>query len=261
MVSLEVQGVHFAYEKTPVLQGVDFTLGGGDIVSLVGPNGSGKSTLLKCMAALLQPARGQVRLGDHALHAIARRDLAKMIGYVPQSCGQAPADTVFDAVLMGRHPHARWQLADHDLDIAAAMLDRLGLADLALSRFDALSGGQQQRVLIARALVQQPQLLFLDEPTSALDIAHQLEVMDIIRDIAHQQQLAVLMVMHDLNLAARYSDRIAMLDHGRIHAMGSPECVLTPANLAQVYGVEASVREENGCLSVLPMQRVSGVVR
>ena len=221
MVSLEVQGVHFAYEKTPVLQGVDFTLGGGDIVSLVGPNGSGKSTLLKCMAALLQPARGQVRLGDHALHAIARRDLAKIIGYVPQSGGQAPADTVFDA----------------------------------------LSGGQQQRVLIARALVQQPQLLFLDEPTSALDIAHQLEVMDIIRDIAHQQQLAVLMVMHDLNLAARYSDRIAMLDHGRIHAMGSPECVLTPANLAQVYGVEASVREENGCLSVLPMQRVSGVVR
>ena len=256
MVKLQVQDLHFHYAKTPILEGIDLALCDGEIISLVGPNGSGKSTLLKCMTGLLRPSEGIVVLNQQNLSQMDRRDIAKTIGYVPQSGREFLSDTVFDVVLMGRHPYATCKINEKDMDITADILAMLGLADMALRNFSVLSGGQQQRVLIARALAQCPQLLFLDEPTSALDIAHQLEVMDIVKEIVVQQKLSVFMVIHDLNLAARYSDKIAMLHQGRIYASGTADQALTNENIAHVYGVETHIANESGLFSILPIKRI-----
>ena len=151
-------------------------------MSLVGPNGSGKTTLIKCIDRILKP-RGSILLDGLELERMSRQEVARQIGYVPQSSSTPLATTVFDTVLMGRRPHISWRVADSDLDKVAEVLEKLHLEDLAMRDFAQLSGGQKQKVLIARALAQEPAVLLLDEPTSNLDMRHQLEVMEIVRDL------------------------------------------------------------------------------
>lgn len=255
-MTVAATGIRFSFPGNEVLKGIDLHLHETQIVCIVGPNGSGKSTFVKCVEGLLVPSSGTVLLGEDDASTLSRAEIARRIGYVPQSSNPLFSMSVFDTVLMGRQPHFGWRCSDADIDIVADVLQMMELADLGMHNYSNLSGGQQQRVLIARALAQQPELLLLDEPTSALDIAHQLEVMDILKELTSTRGIGVIMVVHDLNLASRYADSVALLQDGRMYSVGAPEDVLTSSNIEAVYGVEAHIHRHDGLLSVTPVRRV-----
>ena len=256
-MKLELDNITFSYNSVPVLHGVSFDVEPGQFVCLVGPNGSGKSTLIRCIDTILRPQRGRICLGGRDTRHIHRQELAKHMSYVPQVFAQTFPVTVWDSVLMGRRPHACWRSSERDLDKVAEVLELLGLEGLAMRDCNQLSGGQQQRVMVARALAQEPDVLLLDEPTSALDICHQLEVVETLIDLVRNRNIAAVMAVHDLNIAARYSDRVLMLKEGHIVTDGTPEKVFNVDNIAHVYGVEASIRrEEDGKPSIVPMKRI-----
>ncbi len=243
VVTLSVEALSFAYGRATVLDDVGFRLSGGRIACLVGPNGAGKSTLIKCICRVLSPDNGRVLVDDREIGTMKSTDLARIAGYVPQSVGGGFPHTVFDEVLMGRRPYIGWRVSDHDVELVSRTLVFLGLEHLSGRYFDELSGGERQKVTIARALAQEPQMLLLDEPTSNLDVRHQLEVMDILRRLADERGILVLMAMHDLNLAARYSDTILLMRDHAVCATGSPAEVLTSDLIEATYGVRAAIIE------------------
>ncbi len=255
---IDIRNFYFSYPGRKVLHDINLIIEDSEIVCVVGPNGSGKSTIVKCIESLLVPDSGQILLDGKESRNMKRIDMAKKIGYVPQSSNLTFSATVFDIVLMGRRPHASWQSSMIDIDIVIDILLLLELEDIALRQFNRLSGGQQQRVLIARAMAQHPELLLLDEPTSALDIAYQLDIMNIITNFVTKKNMSVVMVVHDLNLAARYADSIIMLKDGRIHARGKPEDVFTEANLSAVYDVEAVIGTQKEKVTIIPVARNKG---
>ena len=240
-MKLTVNKLCFDYDGIPALRDVEFEVKEEEMLSIVGPNGSGKSTLLKCINRILKTKQNTVLIDGRDVNKIGLRDLSKAMGYVPQSSASTFPFTVFDIVLMGRRPYVNWSLSERDYKIVAEALDSLGIGKLAMRHFDALSGGEQQKVVIARALAQQPQILLLDEPTSNLDIKHQLELLITVKNLTREKQLSVLMAMHDLNLASRFSDKMIMLKNGRIFAAGTPESVLTEEIIESVYGVKSQV--------------------
>jgi len=231
----------FAYSSTPVLNNICLELAPSELLGIVGPNGSGKSTLIRCMDNILKPQQGSIFLDGQKIEKLSRMEIARRIGYVPQSSAHTFPTTVFDVVLMGRRPHATWRSSDEDIDKVVEILELLGIEDFALRDFNELSGGERQKVFIARALAQEPEVLLLDEPTSNLDIGYQLEVMDIIKNLVIERGISAIMAVHDLNLASRYADRICMMNGGKIFAAGDPFTVFTSENIKHVYGVEASV--------------------
>jgi iron complex transport system ATP-binding protein len=241
-----------------VLEDLTIDVRKGEIVGLVGPNGSGKTTLIKCIDQILKP-RGSILICGREIGSMTIPEIARHIGYVPQTSPPAPSSTVFDVVLMGRRCYMGWRVSEHDIDCVTAILRRLGLEDMALRDFNTLSGGQKQRILIARALCQEPEVLLLDEPTSNLDLKHQLETLDYIRALVGQTEISVMMSMHDLNLAARYADTLVMLNGGKIVAAGPPASLITPEIIRDVYGVEAKVvRMEDGYSYIVPVRAVGG---
>jgi iron complex transport system ATP-binding protein len=213
------------------------------MLGIVGPNGSGKSTLLKCINRVLKTQPNTVLIDGTDASNLNLRELAKMMGYVPQTSTNTFPFTVFDVVLMGRKPYIHWNLSERDYEIVAEVLDFLGIGDLSMRHFNELSGGEQQKVIVARALAQQPRLLLLDEPTSSLDIKHQLEIMCILKSLTLSKERSVIVSLHDLNLASRFSDIILMLKQGCIYAVGTPEAVLTEENIDSVYGIKAQVTD------------------
>jgi len=242
---VEVNGLGLNYGQQAVLRQVDFTVAAGEFFLIIGPNGSGKTSLLKTLAGLLSPAIGQVEIFGRSPQTQKRRQLARQVAMVPQ---QAPIDFPFrvaETVLMGRSPHLRlWELegeADHRL--AAQAMEFTEIDHLSERRLDQLSGGERQRVLIARALCQQPRLLLLDEPTSSLDPAHQIKILDLLERLRRQQGVTIVMISHDLNLAAMYGDRLLLLNQGRISALGPPHEVLTFEILEKCYGCLMLVSE------------------
>jgi len=241
MVRLRISGVEFGYGSEAVLKGISIEILQGEMLSIVGPNGAGKTTLLRCINRILKPRRGVIMINGQSIEEMSRREIAKKMGYVPQSTHQVFPNTVFDVILMGRRPHFAWKCNEKDIEKVLETLKMLGIEHLAMRDITELSGGQQQKVFIARALAQEPEILLLDEPTSNLDIKHQLEVMNIIKSITNERGITAIMAIHDLNLASRYADRVIMMHEGRIFAVGSPEEVLTPENIREVYGVEAEV--------------------
>lgn len=252
-MKLEIRGVQFSYGSVSVLEDISLSIEAGEVLSLVGPNGSGKTTLLKCINRILKPQRGTVLVEGRDISRVELNELAQSLGYVPQSAPASFPLTVYDTVLLGRKPHVNWKLSERDKEIAFGVLRLMQLDDMALRLFNELSGGEKQKVLMARALSQEPQVLLLDEPTSNLDLRHQLEVLGLIVDMVKGRGLSAVMAMHDLNLASRFSDKIVMLQHGRIYATGEPGDVLNSNNIREVYGVETTVNNDSGRPHVIPL--------
>jgi iron complex transport system ATP-binding protein len=252
-VKLAVSDLSFGYDGKATLEDVFLEVGKGEVVSLVGPNGAGKSTLIKCIDRILRPQRGTVLVDGKAASQMGSKDFSRMMGYVPQSTTEIFPYTVFDIVLMGRRPHIGWRVSGGDVRIVAKTLKFMGIEEFAGRYFDELSGGEKQKIAMARAIVQEPEILLLDEPTSNLDIRHQLEVMKTVQLLVQKGGISAIMAMHDLNLASRFSDRILMLKDGRVFEMGRPESVLIPENIEKVYGVRAEViKDSTGRPYVMP---------
>ncbi|HNX09596.1 MAG TPA: ABC transporter ATP-binding protein [Methanothrix sp.] len=246
-MNLIVKDLQFGYNSRTILNGISLELRPKEMLGVIGPNGSGKSTLIQCIDGLLRPETGSILLDGKELKDISRKELARKVGYVPQTTSRSffPS-TVIDTVLMGKRPHLGWRSSNKDVKNVIQVLRLIGIEDLAMRDINELSGGQQQKVLIARALAQEPAMLLLDEPTSNLDIKHQLEVVEIIREKVMEKSISAIMAVHDLNLAAKYTDRIVMMKDGKVFATGTPESVLTTENIRAVYGVVAEVIKNNG---------------
>ncbi|GAA0979114.1 MULTISPECIES: ABC transporter ATP-binding protein [Nocardiopsidaceae] len=241
--SLEVQDLALGYGDRVVIESLDLAVRPGGITVIVGANACGKSTLLRSMSRLLAPRKGRVVLDGKEVHRTPAKELARTMGLLPQSPIAPEGITVADLVGRGRHPHqgmfTRWSRED-DAAVAAA-LEATHTSDLAERSVDELSGGQRQRVWIAMALAQQTDLLLLDEPTTFLDVSHQVEVLDLLTDLNRERGTTIVMVLHDLNLAARYADQLIALADGRLHAMGEPAQVLTEDSVRAVFGLESRV--------------------
>jgi len=259
MALLEAAGLRFHYGARRVLDGIDLVLDGGEMVGIIGPNGAGKSTLVRLLAGIVRPASGTIRLRGRPLAAWTRRERAREVALVPQDPRVDFPYTVLEVVLMGRAPHmpALALAGPTDLAVARHALGLLEVADLEARSIDELSGGERQRVFLARALAQEPRLLLLDEPTTHLDLRHQTRLHDVARRRCRDDGVAVLTVMHDLNLAAAYCDRLILLDGGRVGCAGPPAAVLDAAALERAFGTRLWVGRHalTQAPVVLPMPR------
>lgn len=239
MTSLvEVAEVRFGYEATPVLDGVSFSVSAGEVLGVIGPNSVGKTTLLRLLSRVLVPQSGTIRLAGRDLARLRRLEVARTVAVVPQDVALAFPFTVREFVLMGRHPHTRGRFFEgpEDLAVAEEALRTAGVAGLAEKFVHTLSGGERQRVLVARALAQQPTLLLLDEPNAHLDLHHQVELAWLIRRLNREEGTTVVLVSHDVNLAAELSDRLLLLAKGRVARLGRPEDVIETSLIEAVYG-------------------------
>ena len=238
---LSLDDIHFRYGARAVLSGVSLHLGRGEILGLVGPNGAGKSTLVRTALGLSRPSSGRVLLNGVDLSRIAPRERARRMAYVPQSSPVSFPVTVFETCLLGRTPHMGATPKPRDIEIVEEMLERLRLQDFAFRSMGELSGGERQRVMLARALAQETEMIVLDEPTSALDIGNQLFTLRVVADIARERQVTAVIAIHDLSLAARFTDRLMLLHHGKVEAEGAWEKTLTEATISRTYGVQAEI--------------------
>lgn len=250
--AVQARGLSVQLDGVPVLNEVDLDLVAGEWLGVIGPNGAGKSTLLKALAGLV-PSSGQVRLAD------GRRPSATDLALMPQVPYLPPGMTVAEYVLVGRTPHLRWLQGESRRDRAVVIdvLRRLDLAGFAARPVRHLSGGEAQRVCVARVLAQQAPVLLLDEPTSSLDVGHQVEVLELVDQLRISDGLTVVAAMHDLGTAARFSDRLVLLDRGHVVTTDTPERVLDPGVLSRVYGTALEVHRLRGELVVLPAPRGS----
>lgn len=235
--ALKVAGLCGGYDKSDVIKDVTFEARKGEFLGIIGPNGSGKSTLLRLITRELPVSRGSVSLDGADIASISPKAFARRVAFVPQETAINFAFSVSEIVLMGRIPHlGRLQPEGvHDRAIADNALSITDTLDIRDKEIDSLSTGERQRVIIAKALAQEPSLLVLDEPTSHLDIGHQIMILDLLKRLNADRQLTIIMVVHDLNLAAEYCDRLILIDHGSIFKQGRPDEVLTYENIESVY--------------------------
>ncbi|MFD7646322.1 ABC transporter ATP-binding protein [Streptomyces sp. CAI-21] len=257
--SLTAEELTLGYADRTVIDSLDLAVPPGRITVIVGANACGKSTLLRSMSRLLAPRAGRVLLDGRQVHRFPAKELARTMGLLPQSPLAPEGITVSDLVGRGRHPHqgvfSRWSRED-DAAVASA-LEATQTEELAERAVDELSGGQRQRVWIAMALAQQTDLLLLDEPTTFLDVSHQVEVLDLLTDLNAGRGTTIVMVLHDLNLAARYADHLIALADGRLHAQGTPSEVLTEETVRAVFGLDSRIIEDpvSGRPLMLPIGR------
>ncbi|MFT4082263.1 MAG: ABC transporter ATP-binding protein [Nocardioides sp.] len=243
MTRLQARGLTVGYGEAPVLHKVDLDVRDGRVTAIVGPNGCGKSTLLRTLARLLKPVSGEVRLDDRPLPGISTKEVARRLALLPQTPIAPDGLLVRDLVGRGRHPHQRWfrQWSPEDEQVVEEALALTDITELRDRPIDALSGGQRQRAWIAMTLAQDTELVLLDEPTTYLDLAHQVEVLDLISRLNAERGRTVVMVLHDLNLAARYSDHMVVMKEGVVVTEGAPAEVLTSTMLAEVFGLHADI--------------------
>ncbi len=236
---LKISDLRVSYGPHAVLHAIDLQLAPGEVLGLIGPNGAGKTSLIRAISGVLQLQSGSIHINDRALGSYNEIERARLLAVVPQSAQLPPAFTVWECVALGRTPHLNWlgQLGEGDRAKVEWALLVSEIAALKERRAGELSGGEQQRVLLARALAQDCPILLLDEPTAHLDLHHQVAMLGLVARMAKEQKLAVLVAMHDLNLAALYADRLALLVDGQIRAIGTPTEVLTSENLQSAYQV------------------------
>ena len=240
---LSTRDVALGYGDTVVVEHLDLDVPDGAVTAVIGPNGCGKSTLLRALGRLLRPRAGEVLLDGERIDRLPTREVARILGLLPQSPVAPEGLTVADLVARGRHPHQAWfrQWSRDDEAVVAEAMASTGVLELGDRPVDALSGGQRQRAWIAMALAQGTDLLLLDEPTTHLDLAHAVDVLDLVDRLNTERGQTIVMVLHDLNLAARYADRLIAMKAGRIVAQGPPQDVLTPGLLEEVFGLRAVV--------------------
>jgi len=243
MSMIQAEKINFSYPGQPVMKDVSFTVDGAQMVAIIGPNGSGKTTLLKIINGTLFPAAGKMIIGGKDTSRWPRREIARQVAIVPQETSVVFPFYAEEIVLMGRFPHlGRYSFEDkQDYRIVHEAMEQTDTLAFASRRFDELSAGERQRVLIARALAQEPKILLLDESTVFLDLKHQAQFLALLRQLNTVQQLTVMFVTHDINLAAQNAHRIIFLDSGKIYAIGTPAEVITAANIKDVYDVDVGI--------------------
>lgn len=246
MVTLRIRGLCFSYNAHPVFTDLSQDIEEGTVVAVVGSNGAGKSTLLQCVNHVLKPSAGEVLVEGRDVARMSRIERAAHFAYLPQRSESLFPTTVFETVLAGRFPHSPVRFTRRDEEIVAKTLDDMDLSAFAQRTFDHLSGGEQQQVLVARALAQEAGILLLDEPTNNLDLKHQFGILRLVRDIARRNRITSLLAIHDLNLAAAFSDRVIVLHEGRVFRQGKPADVLTASVVREVFGVDAKVYLHDG---------------
>ena len=240
---LSTRRLTLAYDRAPIVINLDIAIPSEKITILVGPNGCGKSTLLRGLARLLKPRAGTIYLNGEDIFKLSTKAVAKRLGILPQSPVAPEGLTVRDLVAQGRYPHQNWlqQWSKDDERLVEQALATTGMTQLAERSLDTLSGGQRQRAWIAMALAQDTEILLLDEPTTFLDLAHQIEVLDLLYELNRKEERTIVMVLHDLNQACRYADRLVAVREGQIFAQGTPEQVMTEAIVQEVFGLESRI--------------------
>ncbi len=244
---LTFEGLYFKYSKNApedILKNISFSASNSEICAIMGPNGSGKSTLLKCAAGVIKPCRGALRYHGECLISNYKTDRAHLIAYMPQA-QTPPACTVFDAVLLGRKPHISYSVSKKDIKKVEEIIHTTGITDIAMKRCDELSGGELQKTVFARALAQEPQILLLDEPTNHLDFKNQTEIMKLIKGLTKELKLITIAVIHDINLAIKFSDSFVLIKDGQIFA-NSCISAITKENIDTLYSVDSKIYEIDG---------------
>jgi iron complex transport system ATP-binding protein len=249
-LSVRFENMTFGYDEKNILENVNLTIDEPGLLCILGPNGVGKTTIVKCINKLLKPKSGSVYVNGKNVHDMSLLDIAKILAFVPNQQQTVFSMTVPEAILMGRHPRAGWTTSQRDIQIVDAAIDLLGLQEFSTRDIRQLSAGQTQRVLIARGLVQEPDILILDEPTSNLDVKFQMDVMRFLKAYARDRGIIVIMVCHDLNITAAYADRVVLMYGKGVFADGKPSEVLTAENIKTVYKVDAEVNTKNGITQI-----------
>ncbi|MDR3206534.1 MAG: ABC transporter ATP-binding protein [Candidatus Methanoplasma sp.] len=246
-MKMEVDNLGFSYHKHSVLDGVSFAADIGEVIGIIGQNGCGKTTLLKCINSLHDPTSGEVRLDGEPVKEMSKKDIARKVAFVTQSAGVTFPFSVFDTIMMGRYPWTDFEAntPEYSIDAVYRAMRDTGTLPFADRRVNELSGGEMRRVMIARALAQEPEILLLDEPTLHLDISHQFDLMELIRKLARDKGITILIVTHDIVLAARYCNRIMILKDRGIYRIGETERIMLADNLRDAFFVETDVSHDD----------------
>lgn len=248
---IKVDNLSFSYKKNQeILNNINFTAHSGQILGILGNNGAGKSTILKCLNRILKADQGEVYLNEEKISQLPLRELAKKMAFVGQDL-QSSQLTVYDMVMLGRRPYIKWAFMDEDRKIVEEVLKEMDLSQMAVRYVNELSGGERQKVMLARALVQEPQVLLLDEPTSNLDLRNQYEMLEMVKKICQEKGIIIILVIHDLNLALGYCDRFVLLKERQIYAQGGPE-VINEKSIEDVYQIKAKICKIEGRTIILP---------
>lgn len=243
-MSLDIKNLSFDYPGNKVLCDINLSVKSqGEVIAVIGPNATGKSTLFRCIAGLLKPADGQISLNGETMQSLGQAAWSKQVCFTPQFFSSNTALTVFETILLAKKHLNGWRVEDIDIEDVSHMLNELGIEHLAQMYISDLSGGQQQMASLAQAFVRNPDIFLLDEPTSALDLRHQLHIMHTVRKVTHERNTTTFVALHDLNLAARYADRLILMREGKIIEDGTPSAVLASAQLGDTYGVNIEMYE------------------
>lgn len=251
---IDIESLSFSYGQSMILKNVSLSASDGEVVAILGNNGAGKSTLITCINRIRKPSSGRVFIDNISTDEMNRNELARAISYVAQKSDSTQI-SVFDSILLGRKPYMKWGASNEDLAMVEDMIHRLGLEEFAIRNLDELSGGEMQKVLVARALVQEPRVMLLDEPTSALDPKNQYAMMNLIRKMAKERNMTVLVILHDLNLALSSSDRVFFMKDG----VGKYYCHVNDVNeemIDSVYGIKAKIINDEGQRYVLIKEEI-----
>lgn len=257
---LRTESIHYEHDLTKFkLNDISININEGEIVSLIGPNGSGKSTLLRVISRLLKPSSGSIFLGEQNIAKLKSAEVAKTLTMLPQMNNYQLDLTVRELVEFGRHPHSghKLSLTKEDQEIVEWAIEVTGLTHMQNRLLPSMSGGERQRAWIAMTVAQHPKVLLLDEPTTYLDIAHQLEVMELVKELNRKYDMTVIMVLHDINQAAQYSDRMIVLKKGQLHYDGLPHCVLCKEMFESIFEIEAEIYQQAGRPVFTPIRKCS----
>ncbi len=253
-MKLEVRDLSFGYNRNLILDDISFTLEGNVFCSLIGPNGAGKTTILKCMNGIIKPRKGQVLLDGRDVQDMSLKERASIFGYVPQNTSANPCLNVLETVVSGRMVQMKGRASHSDFEAAEHILEEMGLTEFAMRPLHELSGGERQRVLIARALAQNPKIILLDEPTSNLDLYHQLNTFDLLTETAKKRDIMVIIIVHDLNFAIRYSDRIVLLADRKLKCMGNGMQVVTKSTMRDIFNVDVAFADVHNQYTMVPVK-------